>query len=283
MEENGLEIRTMTRREVDLAVDLAAEEGWNPGLGDGDAFFAADPEGFLIGLLRGEPVGCISVVSYGPTFGFLGFYIVRPPFRGQGYGWKLWQRGMARLGGRAVGLDGVAAQRDNYAKSGFRYAHAQIRFEGTTRRGVAPSSAIYPLDSVPFEALHRYDGEFFPAPRRAFLERWIAVPGGVGCAFVEEGTLRGYGMLRPCRRGYKVGPLFADTPAVAATVLDHLAGGVPEGSPFFLDVPGIHEEALALARSRGMHPVFETARMYRGEAPKLRLEGIFGVTSFELG
>ena len=33
----------------------------------------------------------------------------------------------------------------------------------------------------------------------------------------------------------------------------------------------------------GLTPVFETARMYRGPAPALPLERIFGITTFELG
>ena len=49
--------RTMTRAELDLALGWAAEEGWNPGLSDAAAFFAADPEGFLIAEQDGEPVG----------------------------------------------------------------------------------------------------------------------------------------------------------------------------------------------------------------------------------
>ena len=32
-------IRTMERSEVDFAVGLAANEGWNPGLHDADCFF----------------------------------------------------------------------------------------------------------------------------------------------------------------------------------------------------------------------------------------------------
>ncbi|HLA33082.1 MAG TPA: GNAT family N-acetyltransferase, partial [Pseudomonas sp.] len=31
----------MTRAEVDLAIDWAAAEGWNPGLHDADCFYAA--------------------------------------------------------------------------------------------------------------------------------------------------------------------------------------------------------------------------------------------------
>jgi GNAT superfamily N-acetyltransferase len=79
----------MTRDELDLAVEWAAQEGWNPGLADADCFYAADPQGFQIGYLGEEPVGCISVVRYHDSFGFLGFYIVRPEQRGRGFGYRL--------------------------------------------------------------------------------------------------------------------------------------------------------------------------------------------------
>lgn len=283
MAESTWEIRSMTRKEMDWAVDLAAAEGWNPGLEDAGAFFATDPEGFLVGLLDGEPVGCLSAVSYGASFGFLGFYIVLPPFRSKGYGVQLWERGMGRLAGRVVGLDAVVAQQDNYRKSGFSYAHPQYRFEGVTGGAEAPGPDVCPLSSVPFEALCRYDGTFFPANRRAFLAHWTHMPHSVGKALWEGGALRGYGVLRECRRGYKVGPLFADTPSGAETLLDQLVGSVPPGRPFFLDVPEPNGAALALVRRRGMEMVFETGRMYVGKAPVVHQEGIFGVTSFELG
>src|SRR5262245_45601823 len=114
---SDLEVRTMRRDELDLALEWAAQEGWNPGLADADCFDAADPEGFLIGSVGGEPIGCISVVRYGGNFGFLGFYIVKPERRGQGYGLSLWHAGMARLHDRVVGLDGVIAQQENYRRS----------------------------------------------------------------------------------------------------------------------------------------------------------------------
>jgi hypothetical protein len=51
----------------------------------------------------------------------------------------------------------------------------------------------------------------------------------------------------------------------------------------FLDVPSINRDAVGLAQDLGLVPVFETARMYTGAIPRLRLERVFGVTSFELG
>src|SRR5690242_8300491 len=123
MSNPSLQIGTATRAELDLMVEWAAAEGWNPGLADADCFHAADPGGFLVGRLNGEPIGCISVVEYEPVFGFLGFYIVKPALRGQGHGLRIWQAGMTRLANRVVGLDGVIAQQENYKRSGFVLAH----------------------------------------------------------------------------------------------------------------------------------------------------------------
>ena len=66
---DDLTIGVMTRDDLDLAIEWAAAEGWNPGLDDAECFRAADPAGFLMGRLGGEPVVSISVVRYGDTFG----------------------------------------------------------------------------------------------------------------------------------------------------------------------------------------------------------------------
>jgi len=142
-------IRTMSRREVDTAVEWAAAEGWNPGWGDGACIHAADPGGFLVGLLDDEPVATISVVKYGSAFGFLGLYIVKPAQRGRGYGFRVWNAGLAHLGGRTIGLDGVVAQQANYRRSGFVLAYRNVRYQGSIAVPPAPVDArIVALSSV---------------------------------------------------------------------------------------------------------------------------------------
>ena len=95
-------------------------------------------------------------------------------------------------------------------------------------------------------------------------------------------ALKGYGVLRGCREGFKIGPLFAGDNETAERLLAGLIARAP-GAPVFLDTPEANPAALALARRFRMAPVFETARMYKNGSPRMRLDRCFGVTSFELG
>jgi len=194
---------------------------------------------------------------------------------------------MERLKGRTVGLDGVVAQQDNYRRSGFELAHRNMRFEGVAGQGGPishpPGPALAPLGEVAEALLNDYDADFFPASRAAFLRAWIGQPGTVALAAMAGSKLAGYGVLRPCRVGYKIGPLFADSPDLAEAILFALRGHVPAGSPFYLDIPACNPAAQALVERCGMTLAFETARMYLGPAPDLALERTYGITSFELG
>jgi GNAT superfamily N-acetyltransferase len=277
-----LRIRVMRPEEIAIALDWAAAEGWNPGLADAACFASVDRDGFLIGELDGTAAATISCLNYDGRFAFLGFYIVRADLRGRGYGLRIWNAAIAHAEDRTIGLDGVVAQEDNYRKSGFRLAYANIRYGGRVSPLSAPVSAIVPLKEVPFAALEADDARVFPAPRAAFLRAWIGAPGHIGCALVRHGNLAAWGVIRPCRRGHKIGPLVADDRAAAEAVLVALiaACGAEE---VFLDVPSLNGDALALAQDLGLAPVFETARMYTGAIRPLLLERVFGVTTFELG
>lgn len=283
MPQDPYSIRLMTRREIDRTVDWAAAEGWNPGLRDADCFHRADPDGFHVGLLNGEPIASISAVRYGDTFAFVGFYIVRPEHRGNGYGLRLWNAALATLGGRNVGLDGVVDQQANYRKSGFTLAYRNVRYQGIGTGEGKNDPDVIALSSLPFAAVETYDRPFFPAPRGRFLECWVGQPGAMAAGLVDGGRLIGYGVMRACRSGFKIGPLFADDPAGAERLFSHFRAVAPAGAPIFLDIPEVNSAAVALVRRNGMTPAFETARMYTGSAPDLPLDRLFGVTTFELG
>ena len=284
--QSDLKIRPMSRPEFDRLVDWAAAEGWNPGLHDAEVFWQTDPAAFVAAELDGELIGGGSIVSYDGRFGFMGFFIMRPEFRGRGLGSRLWHARRDRLRARlqpgaAIGMDGVFEMQPFYARGGFGFSHRDIRFQG---EGVAAdlSSGLVPVEQLPFAQLLAYDSAHFPAPRADFLRAWVAQADSRALAVPGERGLRGYGVIRRCREGAKIGPLFADDPATAEQLFAGLAAFAP-GQPVFLDVPENNPDAMALARGHGMREVFGCAHMYLGPAPSLPWHETYGVTTFELG
>jgi GNAT superfamily N-acetyltransferase len=273
-------IRQMTRGEADTVIAWAAEEGWNPGLHDADAFYQTNPPGFFSIETGGKMIGSVSIVRYDDNFMFGGLYIVHPDYREKGIGRAVYDFVMKFAEGDNLGIDGVFAMQPMYQKSGFIFAYRNIRFEGVGEGTV--DKTLTPLREVPFPRILAYDSMFFPAVREGFLKHFIYQPDCKGYASIENGSLSGYGFIRKCFNGYKIGPLFAANPQIAEKIYSSLSA-FAEGMPVFLDVPEPNVSAMALAKKHGMTEVFGTARMYTREIPKLPIPQIFGVTTFELG
>lgn len=278
-------VRPIVDSELDLMLDWAASEGWNPGTDDAGPFLAADRNGFLMGFVGETPAACISAIPYGEDFSFLGFYICRPEFRGQGFGMEIWNACIARLGDRTIGLDGVIDQQANYAKSGFVLVHRNIRYGGVAPADGQSHPHCVELDQTNNGSLTQsiidYDWAFFAGPRETFLRTWIAPPRRT-IVYLEDNAVRGYGTSRACQNGSKIGPLFADNSTIAEDLFLSLTAPL-SGQAIFLDIPEPNTAARELAERFDLAPVFETARMYRGRAPALPLDRIFGITTFELG
>jgi GNAT superfamily N-acetyltransferase len=286
---NGdLTVRSMSRAEVSDLVEQAAAEDWNPGLHDDELFWDFDPDAFLAAEVEGEVIGGGAITSYDGRFGFMGFFIVRPEYRGRGLGGQLWhlrrERMLQRLRpGAAIGMDGVFEMQAWYAKGGFTLSHRDIRYRGVGLGLTADRDGTVPLEAVPFEQVLAYDVGCFPAPRGRFLRAWAGQPDSLALAVPGVGDrLAGFGVVRRCREGVRIGPLFADDLATASKLFDGLATFAP-GEPLCIDVPENNPAAMALVHERGMTEVFGCARMYLGPAPEIASDRIFGVSSFELG
>lgn len=273
----------MTRQELTIAAQWAVAEGWNPGLNEANCFYATDPNGFLIGLLDGEPIASLSVVKYGKSFGFLGFYIVIPEHRGKGYGMQIWNAGIDYLNGRSIGLDGVIDQQNNYKKSGFELAYRNMRYQGVGGATISNDAEIVSLGALPFDELCAYDRGCYLQDRTTFLNCWIKQLESTAFGILHNQQLAGYGVIRRCHSGYKIGPLFADNAELAERLFSALKAQIPTDALIILDIPEINIEAVGLAHRHQMIISFETARVYKGERPDIPVEKIFGVTSLELG
>lgn len=289
---DGLLVRSMAPSEVDLAVQWAAAEGWNPGRHDAATFHAADPFGFFVAVLDDEPVGTISAVRQSSGYGFVGLYIVAPDLRGRGIGRALWRRGIGRLeamltDGEVIGLDAVVAQETAYRNDGFVADHRNLRFEGPAAAWSAPApigmelvsaAAVDAADLVALDARHN------PAPRPRYLRAWLDQPEARTAVVIGPGGGPvGLAVARPCVAGWKVGPVLAPSVPAAEALVAAVADGLPPDVTVVIDVPEPNAAAVDLARSHGMEVRFETVRMYRGGRPEADPAGLYGVMSLELG
>ncbi len=270
--------RTASLDQVGLMLDWAAEEGWNPGLGDAAAFHAADPQGFFVAEVEGQTVAAISVVNHSDSFAFLGLYLCRPVYRGRGIGYGLWQHALAHAGNRTIGLDGVPEQEANYARSGFALAGRTRRY-----RGPLPEVDAAPLaGAADGPAIALLDRQANGIDRPAFLAAWTAETGTRRTVVLRaDAKVAGFATARLCREGCKVGPVIASR---ARDALDLAAGAAAAlgQREAILDVPDDRTEFVSQLIKAGFTEDFATARMYRGPAPATG-PALMSIASMELG
>ena len=285
LESGRYRIRKLAAAELaHVPIPWMREAGWNPGLHDATTFYCADPDGFLVGELDGQPIATVSGVRYDDAFGFIGCYIVAPPFRGKGYGLAIHEAARRHLHGCTQGGDGVLENIEKYKRIGRVFAHRNARYEAVkTGDDWEPALAVCDAVGVDFDDIAALDRECFPSARARFLSAWIRQPGAFALAVKDATGLRAYGVIRPCFRGWKIGPLFARDTAAAESVFRALVRRIPAGDPFVLDIPEPNTAAGDMVARYRMREVFATARMYTGPFPQMRLDRIFGITTFELG
>lgn len=283
-------VRAATLDEVRIISSWAQREAWQPGVGDADAFYAADPHGFYVAELDGELLGSISAARYGTEYAFVGHYVVDPRHRNESLGHVIVGAVAPTLEGLRIGIDGVEVQVPTYASLGFELVHWISRHGGSpsTVLQALPTSLGVTVESVSevTEGVIDFDASHVPERREAFARIWYAPGSPRESLVVRDGErIIGLATVRPVMGGgSRIGPLFAESDEVAVALLRECASIAQQwDGDLFIDIPDPNEAARSLAARCGLTPGFACARMYRGGIPDLPLEQIYGNTSFELG
>ncbi|WP_422104346.1 GNAT family N-acetyltransferase [Winogradskyella sp.] len=281
-----LELKKLNKSGLKTLVGWAKAEGWNPGEHDFDVFWATDPDGYYGFYSENELIAGGAVISYDQKFGFMGLFIVRPDFRGHGIGKKLWYLRrdllLQRLNkGASIGMDGVVDMQPFYEKGGFNIAFRDERYE-CIGKTFDIDKAISSVNKEDFNTLMDYDLGCFGYTRKAFLKNWLDIPDSRAFKFSEHKDFKGYAVIRKVNFGFKIGPLFADNKNVAEALFKACLNSAV-GESVYLDIPVINKEAVNLVKQYEAKYTFECARMYYGSFPKIDMDKVYGITTFELG
>lgn len=286
IDQSKLRLQTLTISQFKELMQWAADEGWNPGLVDDEIFFNTDPKGHIGYFLDDELIAGGSIVSYEGKFGFMGLFIVKPLYRGEGIGRELWYKRrdllLQRLDSEAaIGMDGVVAMQPFYARGGFRLAFRDLRYE-LRGRFSAQNPSVFVYSKSDEWSVIDYDSACFGVRRDKFMKAWLDQPSHWVFIYKKENKIKGFAVLRKTISGYKIGPLFADHQQEARALLNACLNQ-SGNEAVYLDIPENQPKAAELIKEYGGKYVFECARMYYGHPPKVKQKRIYGITSFELG
>lgn len=286
---DNLIIQNMDIDDLKSAIAWAGKEGWNPISHAAEAYYALDPHGYFLLRDQKHTIATISKVKYKQGLAFIGFYIVDPAYRGQGYGKYLWDAIVKDLNKDAyVALDGVVAQISNYQTSGFELYTTTSRYYQHVNcllqiYEISPTHVTF-CDEVAMEDLIAYDQSVFSQAREGFLMHLLKLPDAKRLIAHDKKRICGYGQILKAKDGYRISPLFADDFDIAAYIFNHLCQTVKENLPIYIDIPDNHKDAKAFVELFQLEKSFETARMYYHNKQPKRLEHKeFGRTTLELG
>ena len=288
-----LRILPLETEDIPAVTTWARQEGFAPGLGDVAIYRHTDRQGIWVGWLGNERIGCITGVRYNAAYGFIGLYLVRPPWRGRGYGLQLWRHALEHLQDLAcIGVEAAPDRADDYASWGFQPASATVRWQaisdGEPAASPEPGGPWQLLEgaAIPPNAVQWFDAQREPSPRPHFLAQWLNHRAGTVLALVDtQGNCHGFGRIRPCLlhrgEGWRIGPLMAETPEAAVQLLQGLL--LRHAGVVLIDAPAANAQAAAVLEGQGFSPISETLRMYRGAAPAVSLQDVYGLACLELG
>lgn len=261
---------------VDLAIlfDFALAEGWVSTQIEFSSFLKNSPGGCFAYDDRGQVLGGIMTYRHTDT-AWLGNFIVKPEYRGQGIGSGLLGRALKYLD--AGGVETVylcAAQKavDLYERYGFTII-SEIRRWIRQPMKMPDANNIAYLDNRPNpKYLFKLDaycwGDRRPSliGQLSFLRRHICVPGGY--ALYENSDM--------CL----VGPWYANesSPEVGRLIMSKLLK-INCRKTVVLDSVSLNKSANFLLDSFGFRPAAVNYLMFRGARPKIVFDKIFALAS----
>jgi GNAT superfamily N-acetyltransferase len=238
---------------------------------------AIDPGGTVVAVGSG--------IIYGPL-GFVGNMIVVAAHRRRGVGSAILQaviRFLEEAGCTRLEMNATTEGRPLYEGHGFRSVGRSFAAAIGTATALErdPSVSTRRAGTNDLDIVTTYDRPRFGGDRRELLAALLADDAATLFIAERDGTPAGYGCVRSDTP--RVGPLLAEDPAVAETLLVEAFGVLPPDTTLRVSLPPNNRGGAEWLRRIGATVELWDGRMARGVALPRRDETIYGMTVGALG
>jgi len=250
--------------DLQAAVDLVAEVGWNQVADDWRLFVRA---GSVFGIRdpAGRIVATAAAIPYGAAFGWVSMVLVTASWRRKGLATRLLHACIAELesAGRVPLLDATPDGEQVYVRLGFvphfdlqRWQRGPAAVDpGRTEEGVRNATI------ADASTIAEQDRSVFGGDRSAVL-RDLLTRDSAKVWMLEDRP--GYLLSRKGRIARQLGPLCGQNDDDAVRLLAAALADVQ--GPVFIDVPDRHEALADLLKASGFTPQRSLRRMAKGRA-----------------
>ncbi len=280
---DDLRFRALEAGDLEAAVALSAEAGWNQTrddwrllIQDGVTFGVEAPDGRLVATAL--------AYLYERRVAWIAMVLVTAEWQRQGIATELMRLAVAacRQQGYIAGLDATPAGREVYLPLGFRDVYSFTRLEATTVVVSDTESTCRPIAASDLDAVVAFDRRVSGMDRRPLLESLFRRRPERAFLTEKDGRISGIVLGRDGRRAEQMGPLLAEDAASARDLAMAALRGV-EG-PIFTDILDDKGALSAFLATAGFQPQRGYIRMLldRGE-PLGEVGEIFAVAGPEFG
>ncbi|NOJ45362.1 GNAT family N-acetyltransferase [Bradyrhizobium sp. WSM 1744] len=212
------------RAHLEGALKLSQEMSWPYRFEDWD-FALQLGHGFVL-QRAGVVIGTAAWWPYGETHASAGMIIIAKAAQGRGYGARLMDALLASAYPRTITLNSTAEGIMLYRRRGFVPIGVIHQHQGICeeRQKAPPSSLVRAMAASDFEAIMRLDREATGLDRQRMLDR--LVQSADGYVLQRDGIPSGYAISRLFGRGHVIGPVVAESPTDARTLIEAALAGL---------------------------------------------------------
>jgi GNAT superfamily N-acetyltransferase len=240
----GLTARLLNDGDLDAAMTLSAEAGWNQIGADWQIFLGLGSAVGIIGA-DGRLIAAAAILPHGGRFGWISMVLVTATQRRQGLARWLLRDCIDRLSNHRLVpvLDATPAGRTVYSGLGFYDAWSMRRLISRVRQAPpagppAEGVTVRRFGTADWPQVIAYDTAVFGADRGALLRRLAARLPEAALVAEREGRLAGFLLGRDGRVMSQLGPLAAESDDIARALLAHAFAVV--AFPLAVDAPDRH-------------------------------------------